>query len=73
MARRAGAAAAAPRLHGRRAAELEEHRARAVSRGATVVDDQSADPEEALYVFTDPAGHPFCIFVAEGADDPTAW
>ena len=55
------------------ATELEEHRARAVSLGATVVDDQSADPAEALYVFTDPAGHPFCIFVAEGADDPTAW
>jgi hypothetical protein len=55
------------------AAELEEHRARAVSLGATVVDDQSADPEEALYVFTDPAGHPFCIFVAEGADAPSAW
>jgi hypothetical protein len=55
------------------AAELEEHRARAVALGATVVDDQSADPEEALYVFADPAGHPFCIFVAEGADDPTRW
>ena len=53
--------------------ELEQSRARAVSLGATVVDDQSADPEEALYVFTDPAGHPFCVFVAAGATDPTAW
>ncbi|MFB2556443.1 VOC family protein [Herbiconiux liangxiaofengii] len=46
------------------AAALERHRERAVSLGAVVIDDQSADPEEALYVFADPAGHPFCIFVA---------
>ncbi|MCJ1673753.1 VOC family protein [Rathayibacter sp. VKM Ac-2929] len=51
------------------AEELERQRARAVALGATVIDDQSADPEEALYVLADPAGHPFCIFVA---DDGTA-
>ena len=26
--------------------------------------DRFDDPEEPLYVFADPAGHPFCIFVA---------
>lgn len=26
--------------------------------------DASDDPEEPLYVSTDPAGHPFCLFVA---------
>jgi hypothetical protein len=26
--------------------------------------DRSADPEEPLRVYADPAGHPFCIFVA---------
>jgi len=52
---------------------LERQRSLAVSLGATVVDDQSADPDEALYVFADPAGHPFCIFVASGVGDPTAW
>ena len=43
--------------------ELEQQRARAVALGATVLEDRSADPEEALYVLADPAGHPFCIFV----------
>lgn len=46
------------------AAELEQQRARAVSLGAEVIEDRSGDPEEALYVLADPAGHPFCIFVA---------
>ena len=26
--------------------------------------DRSADPQEPLRVYADPAGHPFCIFVA---------
>ena len=43
--------------------ELERHRERALSLGATQLLDRSDDPEEALYVFADPAGHPFCIFV----------
>lgn len=46
--------------------ELEQQRARAVALGATVLEDRSADPEEALYVLADPAGHPFCIFVVAG-------
>jgi hypothetical protein len=26
--------------------------------------DRTDDPDEPLWVFADPAGHPFCIFVA---------
>ena len=43
--------------------ELERQRARAVELGATVIMDRSDDPDEPLYVFADPSGHPFCIFV----------
>ena len=42
---------------------LEHHRRRALELGATDVFDRSDDPDEALYVLADPAGHPFCIFV----------
>ncbi len=42
---------------------LELHRRRALELGATDVFDRSEDPDEALYVLADPAGHPFCIFV----------
>jgi len=45
-------------------AQLAEQRDRALSLGAKLLADRSADPEEALYVFADPAGHPFCIFVS---------
>ncbi|WP_207798519.1 VOC family protein [Klenkia marina] len=37
------------------------HRAREL--GAELRLDRSADPDEPLYVLTDPAGHPFCVFV----------
>ena len=40
-----------------------EHR-RVLALGAHVLLDRSDDPEEPLYVYADPAGHPFCIFVA---------
>jgi len=43
--------------------ELEQQRARALELGATQLLDRSHDEEEPLYVFADPAGHPFCIFV----------
>lgn len=43
---------------------LAVQRDRALALGATVLDDRSSDPEEPLYVFADPAGHPFCIFVS---------
>jgi catechol 2,3-dioxygenase-like lactoylglutathione lyase family enzyme len=45
-------------------AQLAEQRDRAVSLGASILLDRSTDPEEELYVFADPAGHPFCIFVS---------
>ena len=44
--------------------ELTRQRDRALALGAKVLLDRSADPEEPLYVFGDPAGHPFCIFVS---------
>jgi catechol 2,3-dioxygenase-like lactoylglutathione lyase family enzyme len=45
-------------------AELERHRERALELGAQLVLDRSDNPAEPLYVLADPAGHPFCIFVA---------
>lgn len=39
---------------------------RALALGARELYDRSGDPDEPLYVFADPAGHPFCIFVSEG-------
>jgi hypothetical protein len=44
--------------------ELTVQRDRAVSLGAKVLLDRSADADEPLYVFADPARHPFCIFVS---------
>jgi catechol 2,3-dioxygenase-like lactoylglutathione lyase family enzyme len=44
--------------------QLAVQRDRALSLGATELLDRSADPDEALYVLADPAGHPFCIFVS---------
>ena len=37
---------------------------RALSLGASILEDRFDDPDEPLYVFADPSGHPFCIFVA---------
>jgi catechol-2,3-dioxygenase len=45
-------------------AALERHRHRALALGAELRLDRSDDPDEALYVLADPAGHMFCIFVA---------
>jgi catechol 2,3-dioxygenase-like lactoylglutathione lyase family enzyme len=45
-------------------AELERHRERATALGAEILLDRTDDPGEPLYVFADPSGHPFCIFVA---------
>ena len=44
--------------------ELAVQRDRALSLGATELLDRSTDPDEPLFVFADPAGHPFCIFVS---------
>ena len=45
-------------------AQLARQRDRALALGASVLEDRSDDPDEELYVFADPAGHPFCIFVS---------
>ncbi|WP_395690418.1 VOC family protein [Nocardioides sp.] len=43
---------------------LEHQRRRVLDLGGTELHDRSDDEEEPLHVFADPAGHPFCIFVA---------
>ena len=45
-------------------AELHRHRDVAESLGAHVVLDRTGDPDEPLFVLTDPSGHPFCLVVA---------
>jgi hypothetical protein len=48
------------------AADFEASHERALGLGARLLNDRSDDPEEPLRVYADPAGHPFCIFVAAG-------
>lgn len=43
---------------------LAQQHARALDLGAELLFDRTDDPEEPLFVYADPAGHPFCIFVA---------
>ncbi len=43
---------------------LEDQHSRALELGAELLFDRTDDPDEPLYVFADPAGHPFCIFVS---------
>ncbi|MFF0989064.1 VOC family protein [Kocuria nitroreducens] len=43
---------------------LEVQRKRALELGAEQLLDRTEDLDEPLYVFADPAGHPFCVFVA---------
>jgi catechol 2,3-dioxygenase-like lactoylglutathione lyase family enzyme len=45
-------------------ADLDHQHDRAMALGARLLLDRSDDPEEPLRVYADPAGHPFCIFVA---------
>jgi len=45
-------------------AALSAQHARALGLGARLLLDRSDDPDEMLYVYADPHGHPFCIFVA---------
>jgi catechol 2,3-dioxygenase-like lactoylglutathione lyase family enzyme len=45
-------------------ADLDHQHDRALAFGARLLHDRSADPEEPLRVYADPAGHPFCVFVA---------
>jgi catechol 2,3-dioxygenase-like lactoylglutathione lyase family enzyme len=44
--------------------ELERQHRRALALGARLLLDRADDPDEELYVYADPSGHPFCIFVA---------
>jgi hypothetical protein len=44
--------------------DLRAHHLRALSLGARLLLDRSEHAMEPLYVYADPAGHPFCIFVA---------
>ena len=44
-------------------AELHRQRERAEALGAELLLDRTDDPNEPLFVFADPSGHPFCIFV----------
>jgi hypothetical protein len=46
------------------AADLDVQHERAQALGASLLYDRSDDPDEPLRVYADPAGHPFCIFVA---------
>lgn len=55
--------------------ELEVQHERVLRLGGRLLLDRSDDPDEPLYVYADPAGHPFCVFVtryrpAEPADGP---
>ena len=43
---------------------LDAQHERALFLGARLLLDRSDDEEEPLRVYADPAGHPFCIFVA---------
>ena len=45
--------------------DLDAHHERALSLGARLLLNRHDDPDEPLYVYADPAGHPFCIFVAD--------
>lgn len=45
-------------------ATLEHQHDRDLQLGARLLLDRTDDPDEPLYVFADPAGHPFCVFVA---------
>jgi hypothetical protein len=46
---------------------LARQHERALALGATLLQDRHDDPDEPLYVYADPAGHPFCIFVTASA------
>ncbi len=50
------------------AAELDAQDVRALALGARLLSDRSDDEEDPLRVYADPAGHPFCIFVAGPAE-----
>ncbi|MGH9100170.1 MAG: VOC family protein [Acidimicrobiales bacterium] len=44
--------------------ELDLQHSRALALGARMLEDRADDEEEPLRVYSDPASHPFCIFVS---------
>ena len=50
--------------------DLEHQHTRALALGARVLRDRADDRVEPLRVYADPAGHPFCIFVAPPVTTP---
>jgi hypothetical protein len=44
--------------------DLQVQHERVLRLGGRLLRDRSDDPEEPLRVYADPAGHPFCVFVA---------
>ena len=42
---------------------LRAQHERALALGARLLADESDDPEEAIFIYADPDGHPFCIYV----------
>ena len=48
--------------------ELTAQHHKALSLGATLLEDRIDDPEESIRVYADPAGHPFCILVTPPID-----
>ncbi|HEY3017122.1 MAG TPA: VOC family protein [Nocardioides sp.] len=44
--------------------DLDVQHQRVLRLGGRLLRDRSDDPDEPLRVYADPAGHPFCIFVA---------
>jgi catechol 2,3-dioxygenase-like lactoylglutathione lyase family enzyme len=49
--------------------DLQTQHARVLALGGHLLYDRSYDPDEPLRVYADPAGHPFCIFVAPPPPD----
>ncbi|MDO5619803.1 VOC family protein [Kocuria sp.] len=43
--------------------ELEAFHQHAVSLGAEVLATETDEPDEQIYIYADPSGHPFCVFV----------
>jgi hypothetical protein len=48
--------------------ELVAQHQRILALGARLLSDRFDDPDEPLYVYADPSGHPFCVFVATDAE-----
>ncbi|NHU84852.1 VOC family protein [Kocuria sp. JC486] len=48
--------------------ELEAFHQRAVGLGAEVLATETDEPDEQIYIYADPSGHPFCVFVPMDED-----